>query len=127
MHTFPDEGTLPHYEMAIDADDDTASAVMLDKKNSGVMAKPEQATELCLGPERCQTGKSGLVKSSSSFQVSFSFKPTVLAVDGKVKLRNKPQDVIEEADEEWDPDDTDSDDSSDDFTYTSDSTESDSD
>jgi hypothetical protein len=69
MHTFPDEGALPHYEMAVDADDDTASAVMLGQQGSGVVAKPENATELCIGPGRCQTGKTGIVKSSSSFQV----------------------------------------------------------
>ena len=34
MHSFPDEGVLPHYEMAVDADDDTASAVMLDKQGT---------------------------------------------------------------------------------------------
>lgn len=73
MHSFPDEGTFPHYEMAVDADDDTASAVMLDKKGSGVVARPEAATELCLGPGRCQTGKTGIVKSSSSFQVKWTF------------------------------------------------------
>ena len=68
MHSFPDEGTFPHYEMAVDADDDTASSVMLSS-GSAVVAKPESVTELCLGPGRCQTGKSGIVKSSSSFQV----------------------------------------------------------
>ena len=72
MHSFPDEGKLPHYEMAVDADDDTASAVMLGKQGSGVVARPEKPTELCLGPTRCQTGKTGIVKSSSSFQVSNS-------------------------------------------------------
>ena len=39
MHSFPDEGTFPHYEMAVDADDDTASAVMLDKKGAGTFKK----------------------------------------------------------------------------------------
>ena len=68
MHSFPDEGTFPHYQMAVDADDDTASSVMLSS-GSAVVAKPENVTELCLGPGRCQTGKSGIVKSSSSFQV----------------------------------------------------------
>ena len=38
MHSFPDEGTFPHYEMAVDADDDTASAVMLDKKGTWRMS-----------------------------------------------------------------------------------------
>lgn len=71
MHSFPDEGTFPHYQMAVDADDDTASAVMLDKKGAGVLARPEKSTELCLGPGRCQTGKTGIVKSSSSFQVTW--------------------------------------------------------
>ena len=70
MHSFPDEGTFPHYQMAVDADDDTASSVMLSS-GSSVVAKPESVTELCLGPGRCQTGKTGIVKSSSSFQVSF--------------------------------------------------------
>jgi len=132
MHSFPDEGTFPHYEMAVDADDDTASAVMLDKKGTGVVARPESATELCVGPGRCRTGKTGIEKSSSSFQVSFSFKKcsssTTLSVDGKLKLKPKhdvKNDVIfEEDDEEWDPDDDDSsNDSSDDpndYTYTSD-------
>ena len=34
-------------------------------------ADPEQSTEICEGPKRCKTGKTGLVKSSSSFQVNF--------------------------------------------------------
>ena len=37
----------------------------------GVVARPESATELCLGPGRCRTGKTGIEKSSSSFQVNF--------------------------------------------------------
>lgn len=105
-HTFPDTSVSTHYDMAVDADEDTAAAVMLDKKGGAVMAKPDQATELCLGPGKCQTGKTGLVKSSSSFQVSFSLKPTVCSVGCRVKLPLivKPQTVIEEDDEEWDPD-----------------------
>ena len=39
----------------------------------GVVARPESATELCLGPGRCRTGKGGIEKSSSSFQVKSSF------------------------------------------------------
>ena len=55
------------------------------------------------------------------FQVSFSFKPQTLSVNGKVKLKLKQDVIFEEDDEEWDPeDDDDEDDSSDDFTYTSD-------
>ena len=72
MHSFPDEGTFPHYQMAVDADDDTASSVMLSS-GSAVVAKPENCTELCLGPGKCQTGKSGISKSSSSFQVRSTF------------------------------------------------------
>ena len=52
-------------------------------------------------------------------QVSFSFKPQTLSVDGKVKLKMKQDVILEEEDEEWDPDDDDED-SSDDYTYTSD-------
>ena len=38
----------------------------------GVVARPESATELCVGPGRCRTGKTGIEKSSSSFQVKSS-------------------------------------------------------
>lgn len=77
MHSFPDEGTFPHYQMAVDADDDTASSVMLSS-GSAVVAKPENCTELCLGPGKCQTGKSGISKSSSSFQVRSTFPSNCL-------------------------------------------------
>jgi hypothetical protein len=68
MHTFPDGGSQPHYEMAVDADTDASTSVLLSRENRTVAADPEQPTELCEGPKRCKTGKTGLVKSSSSFQ-----------------------------------------------------------
>jgi hypothetical protein len=45
-------------------------------------------------------------------------------VDGKIKLKPKHEDIIEEADEEWDPDDETDDSSDDDYTYTSNSSDS---
>lgn len=45
-------------------------------------------------------------------------------MDGKIKLKPKHEDIIEEADEEWDPDDETDDSSDDDYTYTSNSSDS---
>ena len=70
-HSFPTEGAQPHYEMAVDADTDSCTSVLLNRENRSMAADPEQSTEICEGPKRCKTGKTGLVKSSSSFQVNF--------------------------------------------------------
>ena len=35
-----------------------------------LLSTPESSTEVCDGPRLCRTGKTGLVRSSSSFQVS---------------------------------------------------------
>ena len=59
------------------------------------------------------------------FKVSFSFKPQIVSVDGKIKLLPKHEVILEEDDEEWDPDDENSDSSDDDCTYTSDDSDSD--
>merc|ERR1712141_681704 len=63
----------------------------------------ENSTEICDGPRLCRTGKTGLVRSSSSFQVSFQLKPSVCTIDGRIKLpiTNKPAAIQEE--DEWDP------------------------
>ena len=47
--------------------EDTACSVLW-KEGGGLASQPEDPTELCLGPRLCRTGKTGLVKSSSSFQ-----------------------------------------------------------
>jgi len=41
-------------------------------------------------------------------------------VDGKIQLKLKHDVILEESDEEWDPDDDDEDSSDEDYTYTSD-------
>ena len=67
LHSFPED--QPHYDMA---ETENSTSVMINRGNGSVSvsADPEQPTELCEGPKRCKTGKTGLVKSSSSFQVS---------------------------------------------------------
>lgn len=133
IHTFPelDKDTI-HYEMAFDDEGTAASALATttlrkpnsnqsvfgaDDEDSGTSnqevstqllstTSPEQSTEVCMGPRLCRTGKTGLVRSSSSFQVSFQLKPSVCSIDGRIKLPNfttgKP-DAIKEEEEEWDP------------------------
>ena len=66
LHSFPED--QPHYDMA---ETENSTSVMINRGNGSVSvsADPEQPTELCEGPKRCKTGKTGLVKSSSSFQV----------------------------------------------------------
>ena len=51
--------------------EDTACSVLW-KEGGGLASQPEDPTELCLGPRLCRTGKTGLVKSSSSFQGRYS-------------------------------------------------------
>ena len=46
-------------------EEDTASKGVTTQ----LLSSPESSTEVCDGPRLCRTGKTGLVKSSSSFQV----------------------------------------------------------
>ena len=73
-HSFPkvDNDSNVHYDMAFDDDTTTASALAtLDKQTSMVATKShEKSTEVCDGPRFCRTGKTGLIRSSSSFQVN---------------------------------------------------------
>jgi len=55
--------------MAVDADSESSTSVLLSGKSHSLAADPERSTEICEGPKKCKTGKTGLVKSSSSFQV----------------------------------------------------------
>ena len=57
---------VPRYEMAREQEETACS--VLWKEGGGLASPPEAPTELCLGPRLCRTGKTGLVKSSSSFQ-----------------------------------------------------------
>ena len=47
-----------------DEDDDEST-----KQETQLLSSPENCTEICDGPRLCRTGKTGLVRSSSSFQV----------------------------------------------------------
>ena len=42
------------------------------KQETQLLSSPENCTEICDGPRLCRTGKTGLVRSSSSFQVSMN-------------------------------------------------------
>ncbi len=55
----------------------TASTVLCREGGGLASNQPEEPTEVCPGPRLCRTGKTGLVRSSSSFQVSFQLKPPV--------------------------------------------------
>jgi len=124
-HTFPkvDESNV-HYDMAFDDQAATASAVCgpvgrTEQSDSDVCRQTQQllssksqekCTEVCMGPRLCRTGKAGLVRSSSSFQVSFQLKPSVCQVDGKIRLPSfaaKPEVIAEEEDDDDDDDDDD--------------------
>ena len=48
-------------------DEDTAAS---DSTQLLSTTSPEGSTEICDGPKLCRTGKTGLVRSSSSFQVT---------------------------------------------------------
>ena len=68
IHTFPRD--QPRYEMAINNEEEDSLAA------SGVLVGGSLATtdegecaEVCRGPRLCRVGKTGLVRSSSSFQV----------------------------------------------------------
>ena len=71
MNSYPDWNfytpqNVPRYEMAREQEETACS--VLWKEGGGLASPPEAPTELCLGPRLCRTGKTGLVKSSSSFQ-----------------------------------------------------------
>ena len=76
-----DSGDCVHYDMAFDDVEagTTASASLAAFKDPHKDQKTLQhfstkshdnCTEVCDGPRLCRTGKAGLVRSSSSFQVS---------------------------------------------------------
>ncbi len=69
LHTFP--SGVPHYEMASLEEDGAAAtaAAAFVSGGGGLVEAPEKPTEVCQGPRLCKVGKTGLVRSSSSFQV----------------------------------------------------------
>jgi len=131
-HTFPElSKDTVHYDMAFDEEGAIASALATttlrktgegnpvpeeDTASKGVttqlLSSPESSTEVCDGPRLCRTGKTGLVKSSSSFQVSFQLKPSVCSIGGSIKLPTSTKPAAIQEEDEWDPDsDSDVDDS----------------
>jgi len=62
----------PHYRMAEESgDDDACASVRWDAAGGNLLFQPELSTALCPGPRICKIGKTGLVRSSSSFQVNY--------------------------------------------------------
>ena len=53
------------------AEDDDAISFR-QESTTQLLSTPENSTEICDGPRLCRTGKTGLVRSSSSFQVSIA-------------------------------------------------------
>ena len=80
-----DSGDCVHYDMAFDdveagttasaslaAFNDPFKSPLKDQKTLQQFSTKshDNCTEICDGPRMCRTGKAGLVRSSSSFQVS---------------------------------------------------------
>lgn len=80
----------PHYEMAQEQENN--SSVLW---NQGI-ASPEKPTAVCEGPRLCRVGKTGLVRSSSSFQVKIQLQPKVCSVGTRIRLPRMPSIVHEE-------------------------------
>ena len=62
-------------------EEDTASKGVTTQ----LLSSPESSTEVCDGPRLCRTGKTGLVKSSSSFQV----RQYVIMIYAYIKMQGK--------------------------------------
>jgi len=116
-HAFPElNNETVHYDMAYDEEEaKTSATTTVRKKGFGfennededeptkqetqLLSSPENCTEICDGPRLCRTGKTGLVRSSSSFQVSFQLKPSATSATIKLPFANKPAAIEEE--DEW--------------------------
>ena len=100
LHSFPAGG--PHYEMATEQENHSS----VSYNNQAGITSPDRPTEVCEGPRLCKTGKTGLVKSSSSFQVSFQLKPKVCSVDTRIRLpKSRIASTLEEDSDEWESSD----------------------
>lgn len=72
LHRFP-EGQQ-HYDMLTSCQERNNVAVLYQGPNAGLAATVDSPTQLCEG-RLCKAGKTGLTKSSSSFEVCFALKP----------------------------------------------------
>lgn len=72
LHQFP-EGQQ-HYDMLTTCQERNSVAVLYQGPNAGLADTVERPTVLCDG-RFCKAGKTGLAKSSSSFEVCFALKP----------------------------------------------------
>lgn len=94
LHNFP-RGEQ-HYDM-LRSQERNSVAVLYQGKDKGFAATVDRSTILCEG-KLCKAGKSGLAKSSSSFQVSFALKPATTSL--KMMLPTiKDEEDSEESDE----------------------------
>merc|ERR1711922_45520 len=93
IHTFP-EGEQ-HYDMLRNYERNSVAAVF--KGEQGLAPSVERSTMKCEG-KLCKAGKTGLARSSSSFQVSFSLsKSTTASAVGRLLV---PQTIEEDSAED---------------------------
>jgi len=96
LHRFP-EGKQ-HYDM-LRTQERNSVAVLYQGPQIGFAPTVEKPTVICEG-KLCKAGKSGLAKSSSSFEVSFALKPLQRSLtEGKLIV---PNTIIEDSEDDSD-------------------------
>lgn len=96
LHRFP-EGQQ-HYDMLTTCQERNSVAVLYQGPTAGLADTVEQPTVPCLG-RFCKAGKTGLAKSSSSFEVCFALKPlTHSLTSGCITLPSVQEDSEDEDD-----------------------------
>merc|ERR1719228_2200576 len=102
LHRFP-EGKQ-HYDM-LRTQERNSVAVLYQGPQIGFAPTVEKPTVICEG-KLCKAGKSGLAKSSSSFEVSFALKPLQRSLtEGKLIV---PHTIVEEMKEQSEQDNAES-------------------
>ena len=97
IHTFP-EGEQ-HYDMLRTQERNSVAVLFQSGQEQGLAPSVDCPTVVCEG-RLCKAGKTGLARSSSSFQVSFSLnKSTTASAVGKLIV---PQTIEEDSDEDDD-------------------------
>jgi len=96
LHRFP-EGKQ-HYDM-LRTQERNSVAVLYQGPKGGFAATVDKPTVQCEG-KLCKAGKSGLAKSSSSFEVCFALKPLTRSMtEGKLVV---PQTILEDSEDDSD-------------------------
>jgi len=99
LHKFP-QGQQ-HYDMLTTCQERNSVAVLYQGPNAGLADNVESPTLPCLG-RACKAGKTGLAKSSSSFEVCFALKPlTHSLTSGCITLPAVQEDSDEDSDCEY--------------------------